>query len=128
LFDAVLLDAPCSATGIFRRHPDVLHRAQARVIATLAAQQHALLARAAGHVAPGGTLVYAVCSLEPAEGEAIADAFAADRRFARAPVRAEELPDGFVSGGAGRVRVLPGMFAEAGGVDGFFVARFTRID
>jgi len=126
-FDAVLLDAPCSATGIFRRHPDVLHRAHGRVIAGLAEQQRALLARAADHVAPGGTLIYAVCSLEPAEGEAVADAFAGDRRFARDPVRAEEIPDCFASGGAGRVRVLPGMLAEAGGADGFFVARFTRI-
>lgn len=126
-FDAVLLDAPCSATGIFRRHPDVLHRAHDRAIAGLAEQQHALLARAAEHVAPGGRLVYAVCSLEYAEGEAVADAFAADRRFARDPVRAEELPEGLVSGGAGRVRVLPGMLAEAGGADGFFVARFARI-
>jgi len=126
-YDAVLLDAPCSATGIFRRHPDVLHRAHDRAIAALAGQQTAMLAHAAGLVAPGGALVYAVCSLEPAEGEAIADAFAADRRFARDPVRAGELPAGIAPGGAGRVRVLPGMLADAGGADGFFVARFTRI-
>ena len=128
LYDAVLLDAPCSATGIFRRHPDVLHRAGDRLIASLAEQQRAMLARAADHVAPGGTLVYAVCSLEPAEGEAVADGFAADRRFARDPVREEELPAGFAIGGAGRIRVLPGTLAEQGGADGFFVARFTRID
>ncbi len=126
--DAVLLDAPCSATGIFRRHPDVLHRVRDRAVAGLAEAQAAMLARAADWVKPGGRLVYSVCSLEPAEGEAIADGFAADRRFARDPVLPEELPAGIVPGGAGRVRVLPGMLAERGGADGFFVARFRRID
>lgn len=126
-FDAVLLDAPCSATGIFRRHPDVLHRAHPRAVAALAAQQAAMLARAADWVKPGGLLVYAVCSLEPAEGEAVADAFAADRRFVRDPVLAEELPTGLAPGAAGRVRVVPDSLADAGGADGFFVARFRRL-
>src|SRR3546814_191528 len=61
--DAILLDAPCSATGIFRRHPDVLHRVEPRQIAEMAALQTDLLARAARWVKPGGTLVYATCSL-----------------------------------------------------------------
>jgi len=126
-FDAVLLDAPCSATGIFRRHPDVLHRAHPRLIGDLAGQQAAMLGHAAECVAPSGTLVYSVCSLEPEEGEQVADRFAADRRFAREPIGADELPDGIVPGSAGRVRVLPGALAEAGGADGFFVARFRRI-
>src|SRR3546814_12384113 len=69
LADAVLLDAPCSATGIFRRHPEVLHRIEARQIADMAELQAELLARAAAWVKPGGTLVYATCSLERAEGE-----------------------------------------------------------
>jgi 16S rRNA (cytosine967-C5)-methyltransferase len=68
--DAILLDAPCSATGIFRRHPDVLHRIGARQIAELAEVQAALLDRACGWLKPGGRLVYATCSLEPQEGEA----------------------------------------------------------
>ena len=63
--DAILLDAPCSATGIFRRHPDVLHRVRPRAIAELAEAQKAMLARAADWLKPGGTLVYSVCSLEP---------------------------------------------------------------
>ena len=126
--DAVLLDAPCSATGIFRRHPDVLYRARDRAIAALAEAQAAMLARAAEWVKPGGLLVYSVCSLEPAEGEGVADGFATDRRFARDPVTADELPDGIAAGAAGRVRVLPGTLAGAGGADGFFVARFRRID
>ncbi|PTD18300.1 RsmB/NOP family class I SAM-dependent RNA methyltransferase [Sphingomonas fennica] len=126
VFDAVLLDAPCSATGIFRRHPDVLHRATDRAIAGFAEQQAAMLRQAAGWVKPGGTLIYAVCSLEPAEGEMVADGFAAEQGFTRDPIRPEELPEGIVPGGAGRVRVLPGALAEQGGADGFFVARFRR--
>lgn len=68
LFDAVLLDAPCTATGTFRRHPEVLHRRRPADAAVLAARQRALLAHAAALVAPGGRLVYAVCSIEPEEG------------------------------------------------------------
>ena len=76
-FDAVLLDAPCSSTGTFRRHPEVLYRARPSVIAELVELQTGLLARAATFVRPGGTLVYAVCSLERAEGEDIVTAFLA---------------------------------------------------
>lgn len=125
--DAVLLDAPCSATGIFRRHPEVLYRIRPRIVAELAAAQRALLARAADWVKPGGTLVYATCSLEREEGEDVAGEFAATRRdFALAPVSAGELPPGVVPDEAGRVRVLPSMLASAGGGDGFFMARFVR--
>ncbi len=125
--DAVLLDAPCSATGTFRRHPEVLYRARPRVIAELAIAQRALLARAADWVKPGGTLVYATCSLEREEGEAVVDEFVATRRdFAVAPVSADELPGGIVPDAHGRVRVLPSMLASAGGADGFFIARLTR--
>jgi 16S rRNA (cytosine967-C5)-methyltransferase len=124
--DAILLDAPCSATGIYRRHPDVLHRVRPRAIAELAEGQARMLARAADWLKPGGTLVYSVCSLEPEEGEAIADAFLAARTdFALAPVeRGELVPE--IPIHAGRVRILPGVFQEQGGADGFFVARFRR--
>jgi 16S rRNA (cytosine967-C5)-methyltransferase len=126
-FDAVLLDAPCSATGIFRRHPDVLHRTRPRVIANMAERQQAMLARATGLVKPGGMLVYSVCSLEPAEGEKVAEAFLASHSgFTVAPIASEELPAGITADPEGRVRVLPGMLAEQGGADGFFVARFRR--
>ncbi|WP_294394457.1 transcription antitermination factor NusB [uncultured Sphingomonas sp.] len=125
--DAVLLDAPCSATGIFRRHPDVLHRARPRAIAGMAERQQAMLARAANWVKPGGLLVYAVCSLEPQEGERVAEAFAASHRdFVGDPVEAGELPAGIMPGAEGHVRVLPGTLEEQGGADGFFVARFRR--
>jgi 16S rRNA (cytosine967-C5)-methyltransferase len=125
--DAILLDAPCSATGIFRRHPDVLHRVRPRAIKELAESQQAMLARAAGWLKPGGTLVYSVCSLEPEEGEQVLSAFLAARRdFALDPVRPEELPAG-IRPNDGIVRILPGAFADQGGADGFFMARLTRI-
>jgi 16S rRNA (cytosine967-C5)-methyltransferase len=124
--DAVLLDAPCSATGIFRRHPDVLHRVRPAAIAELAETQAKMLARVADWVKPGGRLVYAVCSLEKREGESVAGAFAAPG-FAIDPVRAEELPAGLTPTEEGFVRVAPGALADVGGCDGFFVARFIRV-
>lgn len=124
-YDAVLLDAPCSATGIFRRHPDVLHRVRPRAIADLAQRQAAMLARAADLVTPGGLLIYAVCSLEPVEGEGVADAFA-HSGFEPEPVRPGELPEGFAADANGRVRVLPGTLKAHRGADGFFVARWRR--
>jgi 16S rRNA (cytosine967-C5)-methyltransferase len=123
--DAVLLDAPCSATGIFRRHPDVLHRVRPRAIAELAEAQAKMLARAAQWVKPGGLLVYAVCSLEPQEGEGVASAFAAPG-FAIDPVRPDELPAGLIPTAHGFVRILPGALAQVGGCDGFFIARWRR--
>jgi 16S rRNA (cytosine967-C5)-methyltransferase len=110
--DAILLDAPCSATGIFRRHPDVLHRVRPQAIAALAEGQAEMLARASAWLKPGGTLVYSVCSLEPEEGEKVADAFLA----AHADFRCEESE-----------RILPGAWAAAGGADSFYLARFSRI-
>ena len=125
--DAVLLDAPCSSTGVFRRHPEVLHRATSRQIAEQAALQARMLARAADWVRPGGTLVYATCSLEREEGEAIVDAFlAAHGGFALDPVAPDELPAGLAPDPQGRVRVLPGMLEAHGGADGFFVARLRN--
>jgi 16S rRNA (cytosine967-C5)-methyltransferase len=125
--DAVLLDAPCSATGIFRRHPDVLHRVRPSLIAEMAELQAKLLDRAAAWVKPGGTLVFATCSLEPKEGEAhVAPFLAAHPEFELVPATAEELPAGITPREDGAVRILPGMLAEQGGLDGFFIARFRR--
>ncbi|HET6535878.1 MAG TPA: hypothetical protein VFG41_06810, partial [Sphingomicrobium sp.] len=76
-FDAILLDAPCSATGTFRRHPEVLYRARPNIIADNAALQSRLLGRAAKWLKPGGVLVYSVCSLEPQEGENVIERFMA---------------------------------------------------
>ena len=126
-FDAVLIDAPCSATGIFRRHPDVLHRVDARDIANRAAMQGDMLADAAGRVRAGGTLIYAVCSLEPAEGEEQIDRFLTNHgAWAIAPVDADELPDGIAPDARGHVRTLPQHCAAAGGIDGFFIARLVK--
>jgi 16S rRNA (cytosine967-C5)-methyltransferase len=126
-YDAVLLDAPCSATGIFRRHPDVLHRASPRIIAEAAELQARLIDHAAGLVAPGGLLVYAVCSLEADEGEQIAKGFVARQPgWSIEPVGTGELPEGIAADKVGRVRIRPGTLAERGGADGFFIARFRR--
>jgi len=120
--DALLLDAPCSATGIYRRHPDVLHRVRPAAIAELATQQAAMLARAAEWVKPGGKLVYAVCSLEPQEGERVAGASG----LTVDPIRADELPAGLSPTKEGWLRIPPGALADVGGCDGFFIARFVK--
>lgn len=120
-FDAILLDAPCTATGTCRRHPDVLHRIGGRQIEELTSLQMALLERAQGWLKPRGTLVYAVCSLEREEGEDQAVRIALERK----PVATEELPAGCVPTRDGWVRTHPGLLGEQGGLDGFFVARWT---
>ena len=126
--DALLLDAPCSATGIFRRHPDVLHRVRASVIAEMAELQARLLRRAADWVRPGGYLLYATCSLEPEEGEEQIGRFLGERMdYAIDRVLPDELPNGMVAASQGWLRTLPGTMADAGGCDGFFIARMMRI-
>lgn len=125
-FDAVLLDAPCSATGTFRRNPDVLWAVKPGDIATLVAAQSRLLDAAARRVSPGGRLVYCVCSLEPEEGEGQAAGFLKRHPdFALDPIApgeggspaASRLEDG-------TLRILP--THRPGGTDGFFIARFAR--
>jgi len=128
LFDAVLLDAPCTATGTFRRHPDVLWAAKATDLAKLATLQARLLDSAAQRVRPGGRLVYCVCSLEPEEGEAQMRTFL-DRHPAFSLVRVEEGEGGAPARSLtfdGALRIHPGLEAPAGGMDGFFAARFVR--
>ncbi len=125
LFDHILLDAPCSATGIFRRHPDVLHLKGARDLTPLTLLQAALLRRAAGWLKPGGTLVYATCSLDPREGERIAERVVAT--LPRVPFEASDLSLGLVPTADGWLRTLPGTRATDGGMDGFFIARFRKL-
>ncbi|WP_375289139.1 RsmB/NOP family class I SAM-dependent RNA methyltransferase [Qipengyuania sp.] len=119
-FDAILLDAPCTATGTARRHPDVLHRVGPRLIEEMAELQAALLERAAGWLKPGGTLVYATCSLEREEGEDRAEGVP----LPPAPIAQDELPAGLAPTSEGWLRTDPGMLPEAGGLDGFFIARW----
>jgi 16S rRNA (cytosine967-C5)-methyltransferase len=126
-FDAILLDAPCSATGTFRRHPEVLYRARARMIAASAELQARLLDRACGWLGPGGALVYSVCSLEPEEGERVVGAFVGGNPgFQIDQPKPGELPDFVTSSPPGWVRILPGLIEEQGGLDGFFMTRLVR--
>lgn len=126
--DAVLLDAPCTATGTIRRHPDIARRKTARDIGRQAALQAGLLAAAALLVRPGGILVYSVCSLQPEEGlDQITRLLAATPGYVRLPIMANEI------GGleaaittAGDVQTLPCHLAEIGGIDGFYIARLRR--
>jgi 16S rRNA (cytosine967-C5)-methyltransferase len=125
-FDRVLLDAPCSATGTFRRHPDVLWTARPADITKLSAVQARLLDAARSRVKPGGQLIYCVCSLESEEGEAqvqsvlkrhpdlVLEPILPGEADVPAPSRSPE----------GWVRLLP--HHVAGGADGFFIARFRK--
>ena len=121
-FDAVLLDAPCTATGTCRRHPEVIHRIGPHRIAEMAVLQAQMLARAVRWVKPGGRLVYAVCSLEREEGEEQV----AQVPLAPEPITADELPAGLAPTPEGWLRTDPGMLGEAGGLDGFFIARWRK--
>lgn len=125
--DHVLLDAPCSASGIFRRHPDVLHLKGGRNLAPLTELQAELLDHAAGWLPAHGRLIYCVCSLEPEEGERQIEAFLARfDNFRLDPIAADELPAGLKPRREGWLRTLPSDLAETGGLDGFFIARLAR--
>ncbi len=123
-FPAILLDAPCSATGTIRRHPDLLHLRKPRDVQTLTKAQDALLDAAAAMLAPGGRLVYAVCSLQPEEGAARIDAACARLGLKRDPLNLPELPEAVTA--QGDVRTNPGLWPERGGMDGFFIARLIH--
>ncbi|MFU7529293.1 RsmB/NOP family class I SAM-dependent RNA methyltransferase [Qipengyuania sp. ASV99] len=127
-FDAILIDAPCTATGTCRRHPDVLHRIGARQITEMIELQRALMVKAAGWLKPGGALVYAVCSLEREEGEAQAAWIDAELGLTPDPITPEELPAGLTPTPEGWVRTYPGMLGAEGGLDGFFVGRWRATD
>ncbi len=128
-FDAILLDAPCSATGTLRRHPDVARHKSPAEVAKLAGVQARLLRAAVPMLRPGGVLVYCVCSLEPEEGvEQIERLLAEGAPLRRVAITADEV------GGmaelltpAGDLRTLPCHLAERGGMDAFFAARLQRI-
>jgi 16S rRNA (cytosine967-C5)-methyltransferase len=124
-FDAILIDAPCSGTGTLRRHPDIAWLKDEDDVGRLTLTQDRLLLHATELLKPGGTLVYAVCSLQEDEGPArVAALLARDKNLRRLPVQPAELPglaDAVTP--SGDVRTLPSMWAERGGLDGFYIAR-----
>lgn len=127
LFDAILLDAPCSATGTARRHPDVIRIKRPRDVQAVTQAQDALLRAAIGMLRPGGRLVYAVCSLQPEEGAPRIAAAIGQGGVRHDPFTPAELaaipeartPEGFL-------RTHPGLWPDRGGLDGFFAARLVR--
>lgn len=126
--DAILLDAPCSATGTLRRHPDVAWHRKPEDIARLVETQAQLLNHALGILKPGGMLVYAVCSLQPEEGERQISQLLKDRKdVSLSPIKAAELglPPECVTA-KGEIRTLPCHLAELGGMDGFYAARIMK--
>ena len=131
-FDGVLLDAPCSATGTIRRHPDIPWLKNEADLPVLTSLQQRLIDRAVELTKPGGTFVYCVCSLEPEEGQnQIETLLARDSRVTRSPISAQE-----VFGHAefittdGDLRTLPQQLPDPdprwAGLDGFYAARLTR--
>jgi 16S rRNA (cytosine967-C5)-methyltransferase len=125
----VLLDAPCSATGTIRRHPDLPWNKSASDVNACAQSAQELLDAAANMVAEDGLLVFAVCSLEPEEGAKQAAAFLNQRRdFARVPITASELfgHSEWIDP-RGDLRTLPFHLADQGGMDGFFATRLRRL-
>ncbi len=125
---AILLDAPCSATGTIRRHPDVAYLKTPEDVSTLAGLQSRLLDAAREMLAPGGRLVYCTCSLQPEEGpDQIAAALTRHPDLRLDPIAGEEiggLHEALTPEGA--VRTLPAQWSDQGGLDGFFIARLTR--
>ena len=125
---AILLDAPCTATGTIRRHPDILHRRTQEHLANAVVVQKDMLRAAAAMLPSGAVLVYAVCSLQPEEGPAqIANLLARDKTLNRLPITAADIqasPD-YVTD-QGDLRTLPCHLAEFGGMDGFYACRLRR--
>jgi 16S rRNA (cytosine967-C5)-methyltransferase len=126
-FDAVLLDAPCSATGTIRRHPDVPHIKRPRDVHVLTEAQDRLLRAAIAMLRRGGRLIYSVCSLQPEEGVlrvAAAVARGDVRHDPFTPTELAAVPEALTPDG--NLRTLPSLWAAQGGMDGFFAARLIK--
>lgn len=124
-YDAILLDAPCSATGTIRRHPDLPHASEGGHISGLIDLQAAMLDHALGLLAPGGRLVFATCSLLPDEGECQIDAALGRHPGLRVlPPALEGLEPGWISSEGG-LRLRPDFWADRGGLDGFYMAALS---
>ncbi|WOI53003.1 RsmB/NOP family class I SAM-dependent RNA methyltransferase [Parvularcula sp. LCG005] len=125
--DVILLDAPCTATGTVRRNPDLLWSKREEEVGTLAALQDRMIDQALGWLKPGGTLIFATCSLFPDEGEKRVDAaLARHEGLRREPATPEEVGDLPVITKDGDIRCLPSYLSEQGGMDGFFAARLVK--
>lgn len=125
--DAVLLDAPCSATGTIRRHPELPLIRDGGQIAELADLQARLIDHALGLLKPGGRLVYATCSLLPAEGEdQLAAALARHPGLIAEPPQAPGIQPEWITAEGG-LRLRPDLWPERGGMDGFFIARLRKL-
>ena len=128
--ERLLLDAPCTATGTIRRHPDIAWHKTPADVARLAGLQRQLLAAAVEMLRPGGVLVYASCSLQPEEGALLIEAALAEglplERLAIERAELGGLPVDLTA--EGDVRTLPCHLAGRGGIDGFFIARLRRRD
>mgnify|MGYP002630110213 CR=1 FL=1 len=125
--DGVLLDAPCTATGTLRRHPDAAYLKSAGDVTRMAEVQSHLIEAAIDMLKPGGVLVYCTCSLQPEEGEDHALRLKSDARLQHMALEAAEI-GGFSDAinAAGDLRTLPGHLPGQGGLDGFFATRFQR--
>lgn len=124
--DAILLDAPCSATGTIRRHPDLPFLRDGSGIPDLVALQSRLLDHALAQLPPGGRLVYAVCSLLPEEGEAqIRAALTRHRGLVVRPPALPGIDPAWITPEGG-LRLRPDYWPELGGMDGFYMARLGK--
>jgi 16S rRNA (cytosine967-C5)-methyltransferase len=126
LYDAILLDAPCSATGTLRRNPETLWIKTPSDVTKFAPIQAELVGAAAKALKPGGRLVYAVCSLEPEEAAMAVSAALAAGLVSDPIVGSEVVSLQGALTPEGNLRILPGMWADIGGLDGFFIARFRK--
>ena len=133
-FDAIVLDAPCSATGTIRRHPELPWQRTESDIKRLVELQQRLLSRAVEWITPNGELLYIVCSLLAEEGEQqIQQLLSQEKRLEIVPIEAESVPvtaplaiNRFFITKEGFLRTTPAMLPKHGGMDGFFVARLRR--
>ncbi len=123
-YEAILLDAPCSATGTIRRHPDLPYAKDGSEFAALFDLQSAMIDHALGLLKPGGRLIYCTCSLLPDEGECqVQEALArhANLRIDRAALSLPGVDPNWISDEGG-LRLRPDYWPDLGGMDGFYIA------
>lgn len=129
-YDIIVLDAPCSATGTIRRHPELVHIKTLTDVEKSVLLQKQMLNAVSKALKPGGLLLYAVCSLAPAEGETQVREFLSENAgFSLRPL-GKALPPQLadISTAAGYIRVLPQHLSSMGGADGFFIALLQKAD